>query len=483
MRCDLATLCRGLGLTPPQALAERTVAGVATDSRGEVTGRLFFALTGPRFDGHDFVAQALAKGASAAVVAASRWATHPDAVYVPGDRILAVTDPLTALGTLAHWWRQQWGGPVVAITGSAGKTTTKELLAAAFRAALGDGAVWATPGNWNNAVGVPLTLLGLTAAHQVAVVEVAMNQPGEIAALGRLVAPNVAVVLNALRAHLAGLGSVAAIAAEKGALVTTLAPYGVAVLPIDSPFFDHWQQLAAGQRVVTFGRSQAATVRVLATRTTASGLTVTVDRAGQPFAVTLPRWGEHLGALVAAALAVLDQWPFPLGRIDASAIGHSAYLWEAAAAAWAKLPPVPGRLQRLVTPTGAILFDDTYNANPDAMRAAIDVLVAEAAAQRIVVIGEMAELGAASCDLHKEVGAYARDRGIDRFYALGGDNARAAAAAFGRKGRAYENAEALLAELLPEIDDQTAILVKGSRVSRMEQIVAALFGQGGKGAA
>jgi len=483
MNRDLATLCRGLGLTPPPASADLPVAGVTTDSRGEVTGRLFFALTGPRFDGHDFVAQALAKGAVAAVVAASRWASHPDAVLVPGDRILAVADPLTALGSLAHWWRQQWGGPVVAITGSAGKTTTKELLASALRAALGDEAVWATPGNWNNAVGVPLTLLGLTSAHQVAVVEVAMNQPGEISALGRLAAPNVAVVLNALRAHLAGLGSLAAIAAEKGSLITTLAPEGVAVLPIDSPFFSAWHRLAAGQRVVTFGRAPEATVRLLATQSSASGLSVTIERAGQPFTVALPCWGEHLGALVAAALAVLGQWPFHLGGIDASAVGHSASLWEAAAAAWAKLPPVPGRLERLVTPSGALLFNDTYNANPDAMRAAIDVLVAEEAAQRIVVIGEMAELGAASRDLHKEVGAYARDRGIDRFYALGGDDARAAAAAFGQEGRVYESAEALLAELIPELNGQTAVLVKGSRVSRMERIVAALCGQGGKSAA
>lgn len=468
MQTDLARIMAASGLAPHASAAAIQLTGVSTDSRRLRPGELFVALKGLRFDGHDFVATALAQGAAAVVVDARRWPTHPDAVRVPAERLVAVPDPLAALGAIAAWWRRQWGGRVVAITGSAGKTTTKELIATALREALGAESVWATPGNWNNAIGVPLTLCALEPTHQVAVVEVAMNQPGEIVALGTLAAPEIAIVLNALRAHLAGLGTVEAIAEEKGALVTTLPAEGTAILPCASSFLERWRALAGGRPVVTFGASPDATVRVTAVQQSAAGLTVSVARAGEAVTVTLPRWGRHLAELVAAALALLAHWQIP---------------WHYAASAWANLPAVPGRLQRLVVPSGAVLFDDTYNANPDAMRAAIDLLVSEPRPRRILVMGEMAELGAQSSALHTEVGAYARAQGVEQLFALGGEGAQAAARAFGPGGAAYAELPDLLAQLLPQLDSGCAVLVKGSRVSRMERVVAALLARGADHAA
>ncbi|GAB6049332.1 hypothetical protein JCM16106_01760 [Hydrogenophilus islandicus] len=462
MRASLAEIAALFDLREFPCWRNSAVTGVTTDSRRDVAGRLFVALKGERFDGHNFVAAALAQGAVAAVVAEERWRNHPDAPNVSAERILPVADPLAALGGIAQWWRRRWGGLVVAVTGSAGKTTTKTLLAEAFAAIWGEEAVWATPGNWNNAIGLPLTLLGIEPHHRVAVVEVAMNQPGEIAALGRLAEPNVALVLNALRAHLAGLGSVEAIANEKGSLVTTLAVDGVAVLPCDAPYFTAWQRSAAPRRVVTFGRSEKAQVRLLSEKADPDALHFEVAGPRERVTATLPWIGPHFADLATAALAVLDALGLP---------------WQPAVERWKGLSPVAGRLRRLTTASKAVLLDDTYNANPDAMRAAIDALLTLPQPRKVVVMGEMAELGPLSTQLHEEVGRYAKARGVNHFLTLG-EGARGAAQAFGDGGASYEQLEALLADLRPLLDEQTAVLVKGSRISRMERVVTALVPQG-----
>ncbi|WP_217125205.1 UDP-N-acetylmuramoyl-tripeptide--D-alanyl-D-alanine ligase [Hydrogenophilus thiooxidans] len=458
MNASLAEIAAAIGApTPPNAL-HRFVDGVTTDSRAACAGKLFVALAGPRFDGHDFVTTALAQGAVAAVVSATRWAQHRDRTTVPTERLILVPDTLAALGAIGQWWRRQWGGVVAAVTGSAGKTTTKTLLASALAAIWGADRVWATPGNWNNAIGVPLTLCGIERAHWGAVVEVAMNQPGEIVALGRLAEPNVAVVLNALRAHLAGLGSLEAVAAEKGSLVTTLASDGVAVLPADSPFFAEWRQWAQPRRIVTFGRTSAARVRLCHEATGAEGVRFDVVSDRQKATVRLPWVGRHFAELASAALAVLDALQLP---------------WEPAVAAWQALPPVAGRLRRLQTPTGTVVLDDTYNANPDAMRAAIDALMTLPQPRKVVVMGEMAELGTHAAGLHEEVGRYAKAAGVTHFLTLG-QMAQAAASGFGPGAKAFTDLPRLLESLLPLLDAQTAILVKGSRVSHMERVVASI---------
>jgi UDP-N-acetylmuramoyl-tripeptide--D-alanyl-D-alanine ligase len=458
MNTSLAEIAAAIGVPMPPEAQDRRIDGVTTDSRAACAGKLFVALKGTRFDGHDFVAAALTQGAVAAMVSAAQWAHHRDRTSVPADRVLPVPDTLAALGAIGQWWRRQWGGAVTAVTGSAGKTTTKTLLASALAAIWGESQVWATPGNWNNAIGVPLTLCGIERKHRGVVVEVAMNQPGEIVALGRLAEPNVAVVLNALRAHLAGLGSVDAVAAEKGSLVTTLASDGVAVLPADSPFFAEWRERAQPRQIVTFGRAPAAMVRLCHEVADAEGVCCDVVSDRQKATVRLPWVGRHFAELACAALAVLDALQLP---------------WEPAVAAWQALPPVAGRLRRLQTPTGTVVLDDTYNANPDAMRAAIDALMTLPHPRKVVVMGEMAELGAHGSELHEEVGRYAKAAGVTHFLTLG-PNAEAAASGFGDGAMAFSALPRLLDALLPLLDAQTAVLVKGSRASRMERVVTAI---------
>jgi len=431
---------------------------VTTDSRDLRAGDLFVALRGERFDGHDFVGAALAQGAAAAIVADERAAGIPGA-------LIAVDDPLAALGRLAAHWRAQFAIPLAVVVGSNGKTTVKEMTAAILREEFGAGGVLATRGNLNNAIGLPLTLLGLEASHRAAVVELGMNHRGETRELVAIARPTIVVVNNAQREHQEFMASVAEVAAEHADAIAGLAPDGIAVVNADDPHAGVWRAAAAnaGARVVSFGFDPAANVTA-SVRGDAVGSMLALNTPIGHAHVSLAVPGMHMArnALAAAAAGV--------------AAGASIVAVKRGLAAFR---PVPGRLVAARAAGGAHVLDDSYNANPDSMRAAIDVLAATPGT-RVLVMGDMGEVGTQGPAYHREIGAYARERGIDRLYALGATSAEAVAA-FGAGAAHFADAAALADALVPAAVPGVTILVKGSRFMRMERIVAALAGSGAAG--
>lgn len=420
---------------------------VGTDSRVITPGMLFVALTGERFDGHDYVEQALRDGASSALVRADWAAAHAD---LP---LIGVADTRLGLGQLAAHWRSRFHIPLIGITGSNGKTTVKEMCAAVLRADFGQHAVLATTGNLNNDIGLPLTLLKLHAPHRAAVIEMGMNHPGEIAYLTRIAKPTVAVVTNAQRAHLGGLGSLAEIARAKGEIFTGLGDDGVAVINADDPHADDWRRMNAGRRIVTFGFSTAATVHGQWRPTATGGELDLVAPQGKAH-ILLPLPGMHNGRNALAAAAACLALGVPLAPVVRGLSGYTG---------------TAGRLQRRRGWHGACVIDDSYNANPDSMRAAIDVLAA-LPGRRIFVMGDMGEVGEMAGQLHSEIGGYAKSQGIDRLFALG-EKSAAAAHDFGPGGQHFGNVETLVRALKPLMDAETTVLVKGSRFMKMERVV------------
>ncbi len=420
---------------------------VCTDSRTLKKGDLFIALRGERYDGHDFVGQAAAAGAVAAVV---------DRRHVPAATdfpLAVVADTTIALGALAAHWRRQFHVPLVAVVGSNGKTTVKEMIAACLRAHFGDAAVLATRGNLNNHIGLPLTLLALREAHRVAVVEVGMNHPGETVQLAAIAAPTIAVINNAQREHQEFMRSVTDVAVEHASLIAALPEDGVAVINADDAHVGVWRSAAGTRRVRDFGLQPTAAVHAQCRMQAASAhLDVTTPEGHAAF--ELPLAGEHNVRNALAAIAA------------ATAAGASL---AACARALARFVAVKGRLQIKTGRNGAMLIDDTYNANPDSVRAAIDVL-ARTPGRKLLVLGDMGEVGTQGAAFHEEVGLYARDAGIDGLYALG-DLAAVTARAFGAGARHYPRIEDLLADVEGVLDPQTALLVKGSRFMQMERVV------------
>ena len=431
---------------------------VTTDSRALREGDLFVALKGERFDGHDFVPEALAQGAVAALVA------HDRAPALPGA-LVAVADPLVALGQLAAYWRGLFTLPLAGIVGSNGKTTVKEMLAAILRAEMGEAHVLATTGNLNNAIGVPLTLLRLTAAHRAAVIELGMNHRGETRELAAIARPTVAVVNNAQREHQEFMSSVAEVAAEHADAIAALPRDGVAIINADDPHADVWRAAAraADARVVTFALDRAADVHARCTPD-ADGSTLELMTPVGPIQATIKVPGRHMARNALAATAA------------ALSIGAAP---AAIAAGLAAFRAVRGRLVAMRGASGALILDDTYNANPDSMRAAIDVLAA-ASGTRWLVMGDMGEVGAAGPAFHREIGAYAREQGVTRLYATG-ELAREAVAAFGAGAIHVDDVPSLAALLQGEAHAGVTLLVKGSRFMRMERVVAALAGQPSEG--
>jgi UDP-N-acetylmuramoyl-tripeptide--D-alanyl-D-alanine ligase len=426
--------------------------GVSTDSRSIAAGELFVALRGERFDGHDFLAAVQARGAAAALVDEAGAAACAASVELP---LLVVADTRLALGALAAAWRAQFTLPLIAVTGSNGKTTTKEMIAAILRAAFAD-AVLATRGNLNNDIGLPLTLLCLRGSHQAAIVELGMSHPGEIAALSAIARPTVALVTNAQRAHLAGMGSLEAIAAEKGAIYDGLAADGVAVVNADEPWASIWRARNGSRRIVSFGIDKAADL-VGTCRLHGLENHLTMSYRGEAVEVDVALPGRHnaRNALAAAAAAL--------------AAGVSL---ATVAAGLAAFRGAPGRLQRRAGRNGATLIDDTYNANPDSARAAIDVLAATIG-RTILVLGDMGEIGEMSGQFHDEIGGYAKSQGIDRLFTLG-ESSALAAHNFGSGGQHFRRVEDLVTALLPELNSGTTVLVKGSRFMRMERVADAI---------
>jgi len=427
--------------------------GVSTDSRSVAPGNLFVALRGERFDAHDFLDQVAAQGAAAVVVE-----RVPDGCTLPA---LVVPDTRVALGRIANLWRRRFAIPLISVTGSNGKTTVKEMIAGILAAAFGAERCLATRGNFNNEVGVPLTLLRLQDGCRAAVIELGMNHPGEIAVLSKIAQPSVGLVNNAQREHQEFMASVEAVAQENGAVIAHLPRDGTAVFPADDPYTPLWRGYAAdaGARVITFGLSADADVRCTYT---AGDFGSELDvRAGDTrMTIALSAAGEHNVRNALAAIACT----LAIG-IDADAIARGLQAFA----------PVNGRLQRKTARNGALVVDDTYNANPDSVRAAIDVL-SRLPAPRILVLGDMGEVGDEGPRYHEEIGAYARSRGIERLLTLG-ELARHAARAFGAHAVHHEDIVALNRTLDAHSDPHTAVLVKGSRFMKMERAVNHLLGQ------
>lgn len=421
---------------------------VVTDTRQLRAGDLFVALRGETFDGHDFVQRAWSLGAAGALVSRR--------VDGGGAQIL-VPDTLAALQAYAASWRRDFSLPVVAVTGSSGKTTTKQMLAAIVAAR---GPALVTEGNLNNHIGVPLTLLKLRREHRTAIVELGASGLGEIAALAALARPDVGIVTQAGDAHLAGFGSRDGVARGKGELFAALAG-GVAVINADDPYASLWRRLAANAGILSFGFAADADVRaeaiaaVTATGSAATMFTLVTPNGSAHVELALPGRHNVANALAAAAASI--------------ALGLEV---EQIAAGLARATPVAGRLNWLQTREGARLIDDSYNANPTSLRAALELL-AGVPGERCLVLGEMRELGADAESLHEQAGRAARALGIEHLFTLG-PLARCAAQGFGAKARDFDALEPLIEALREILGPQVTVLVKGSRGARMERVVAAL---------
>ena len=419
--------------------------GVSTDSRSVGRGQLFVALRGERFDGHDFLGAAAARGAAAAMVDVRYQGQFPLPVVI-------VDDTKRALGELARRWRARFTPKLVAITGSNGKTTVKEMFAAILRRHGGEKAVLATAGNLNNDIGVPLTLLRMRPEHRWCAIELGMNHRGEIAYLAGLAAPDVALVNNAQREHLEFMGSVDEVAAENAAVYDALGAKGVAVVNADDDHAAYFRSRAGAKRMVDFGLQRGMVGGGYVLKELSSELRLRTPQGEAQATLAIPGIHNVRNAFAAAACA------------------HAAGIELASiAAGLGAFRPYTGRLQVKQAKSGLTVIDDSYNANPDSVRAAIDVL-ASCPAPTVLVLGDMGEVGPRGPEFHREIGAYARSRGVTQLLGLGEASAYAVAA-FGAGAEHFADVEALL----PAIRGRT-VLVKGSRFMKMERVVDALTG-------
>jgi len=419
--------------------------GVSTDTRSIKPGELFVALRGPNFDGAKFVRQAAERNAAGAVV--------PRLIDTDLPTIV-VDDTLVALGSLAAYWRQQMQATVVGITGSNGKTTLKELLASCL--SLSDQTL-ATHENLNNEIGLPLMLLRMGENHRYAVIEMGANHPGEIAYLTSLAAPRVVAITNAAPAHLEGFGSVEGVAKAKGEILVGKNSPDCAILNADDDYFDYWKSLVGDADVISFGLSAEADVRASGIEATDDGSEFTLHLPESQFSVALCLQGKHnvLNACAAAAIA------------RALSISDKQIMQGLEA-----VQPFHGRLQPLRSSSGAVLFDDSYNANPVSVQAAAEFLATQQGVSWLV-LGDMAELGGDGKLLHAHTGWVVREAGVTNLLATG-PLSKNTVEAFGDNGRWYESIDDLVDDLRDSIGKGDVVLVKGSRSMGMERAVAAL---------
>jgi UDP-N-acetylmuramoyl-tripeptide--D-alanyl-D-alanine ligase len=452
----MMTLAQAHAMLPGSALigdGAIEIKRVHSDTRTLQAGDLFVALKGERFDAHDKLGEAKTKGAVAAL--AQRGLAEAGLAGVQ------VADSERGLQDLARAWRARHHLPLIAVTGSNGKTTVTQMIAAILRAWHGEGA-FATVGNFNNHIGVPLTLLRLRQDdvqwHRAGVVELGMNHPGEIGLLAKIAQPTIAVVNNAQREHQEFMATVEAVARENGAVIDALGPAGTAVFPADDAYTSLWQSMAGQRPQLTFALQGEADV-------TAESMwlddhwALTLHTPAGAVPVTLRMAGVHnaKNALAAATCALAAGAPL-------AAIRKGLESFE----------PVKGRSQlKTITLRGqsVALIDDSYNANPDSVRAAIDVL-ATMRAPRALLLGDMGEVGARGPEFHSEVGAYAKERGIEQFWCAGALCAHAAGA-FGASARHFVDAPAMVAAI-GELPTVASLLIKGSRFMQMERVVQAL---------
>ncbi|MDB5983535.1 MAG: UDP-N-acetylmuramoyl-tripeptide--D-alanyl-D-alanine ligase [Pseudomonas sp.] len=426
-----------------------TFNGVSIDSRAIVPGQLFIALTGPRFDGHDYLDEVAAKGAVGALVERE----------VPGAALpqLVVSDTRHALAQLGGLNRNAFDKPLAAITGSSGKTTVKEMLASILRTR---GSVLATRGNLNNDLGVPLTLLELAPEHQAAVIELGASRVGEIAYTVKLTKPHVAVITNAGTAHVGEFGGPEKIVQAKGEILEGLSASGIAVLNRDDIAFDIWHARAAGRQVLSFALSDD--------RADFYSRDLTRDARGCPsFTLHGPSGSASIQLNLLGAHNVTN-------ALAAAAAGHALGVsMDGIVAGLNAVQPVKGRTVAQLATNGIRVIDDTYNANPTSMCAAVDIL-AGFSGRTVLVLGDIGELGAWAEEGHRQVGEYAAGK-VSALYAVGPLMAHAVSA-FGQHARHFATQTDLIAALGAEQDTNTTILIKGSRSAAMENIVAALCG-------
>jgi UDP-N-acetylmuramoyl-tripeptide--D-alanyl-D-alanine ligase len=448
------TLRDAARLTGGELIGEdRPYGCVSTDSRTLKPGALFVALRGPNFDGTAFVQAAAAQGAIGALVERVTPGALPQVL---------VRDTLRALQELAKNWRADFSLPVVAVAGSNGKTTAKEMTAAILSRM---GPCMATHGNLNNHIGVPVTLMRLEPSHRSAVIEMGANAIGDVAELMRVAQPTVGLITNAGAEHLEGFGNLDGVAQGEGETVSCLAPEGTAIINADDAYAGYWRGISGAKRIVTFGVHSHAD---FAARNIFQGIErgefatrfTLVSSLGER-AIMLKAGGAHnVGNALAAAAA-------------ASAAGASL---EDIALGLADFRAVAGRLQLKAGTRGSWIIDDSYNANPSSVRAALEVLRSLTGVTWLV-LGDMAELGEVSQDSHAHIGAYARDCSIKRLFAMGPLSSRAVET-FGSGGEWFADADSLTRRLQAEISPGVTVLIKGSRINRLERVVQALMGGG-----
>jgi UDP-N-acetylmuramoyl-tripeptide--D-alanyl-D-alanine ligase len=425
--------------------------GLSIDTRTLQPGHLFIAIAGEHFDGHDYLAEAQHKGAAGAIV--SRLINNSALPQIQ------VSDPATALGHLSAAWRDRFTLPLLAVTGSNGKTTVKNMIASILSAACTDNnvAVLATQGTLNNHLGLPLTLMQLNNQHRYAVIEMGMNHFGEIAYLTKLTRPAVAIITNAAAAHLEGVHNMAGAAQAKAEIFLGLQAAGIAILNRDDAHFTYWHEQIGHHRYLTFGFHPDADIRVLSSTTTRAE-TILLHTPHGNLDIHLPLLGKHnilnMLAAVAATLAI---------GIDPQAIKAGIKNTSSA----------PGRLQLHTLNNGAKIIDDTYNANPFSLDAAVATL-ASFIGKKILVLGDMKELGHAAQSLHQAAGEKIRYAGIDYLFTYG-ELSTLTAQAFGHHSYHFNEQEKLISALKPLAQSHTTILVKGSRSMHMEKVVARLI--------
>ncbi len=433
--------------------ADVQISRVTTDSRNVRSGDLFVAIKGPKFDGHDYVEQAFSAGAVGVMI------SDPTLVESTDTSALIVEDVRLAYGRLAAWWRSLFAIPLVAITGSNGKTTVKEMLGAVLREHAGQDAVLATRGNLNNDIGVPTMLLELEPRHRFAVIEMGMNHLGEIAYLSRIARPSVALVNNAGTAHIGEVGSVEAIARAKGEIFSGLDTSGVAIINADDAFADYWRSVASDKKIVDFGLNRHARVSARYELADAGSLiTLRLPDGELPVTLRVPGLHNVKNALAAATAAHV------LG-VQPETIATGLHIYRG----------ISGRLKHHRLNSGDAVIDDSYNANPESVQAALSVLGASRG-RKILVLGDMGELGDTAASLHAELGGFARRAGVDRLLGLGKLSLEAVRS-FGDGGTHFSDVAELLEVLRSLLDGSTTVLVKGSRFMRMERVVQGLIGE------
>ena len=422
---------------------------VSTDTRTLRSGDLFIAINGPRFDGGKFVHEAKENGAIAAVVSK---------VFAEDLPLIIVEDTRIALGELAAAWRRKMGPLVVGVTGSNGKTTTKELVAAVLGVT---GSVLYTEGNLNNDIGVPLTLLRLTEEHRFAVVEMGANHPGEIEYISKIARPDFVLITNAGPAHLEGFGTVEGVARAKGEIIDSVSESGTVILNADDQFIELWKQRAGRRRVISFGFSPEADVRV-----DPSSIEMISPSLGSQFAV------EYLGTHYQTKLCLVGKHNIS-NALAATAVGLAAGMsLSHISVGLSQVKPVVGRLTPLKGIGGTLIINDSYNANPSSLAAALNFLAC-IPGKRWLICGAFAELGELSPEFHKEIGRQAKAAGVLKLFTIGPET-RGSVAAFGEGGFFFEHHTDLIDAVTKFVDEDVVILVKGSRNQHMERVVDAL---------